>query len=476
MSKQNKGTKRKLDEEHKDAPKEKKPKIGKNDEDKDDEKKNDNKIKPKRVFKRPDKKKNSQVPLNPLIYLLFADEAKGKNGKDNNNNTKPPSPTPVTNECNNPLCNHMTFDEDPTILDPITLSKISNITDLITLGKAYHCKKNKEFNGINLRLLCNLIPPLTELHRMVGMKEVKEQMVNQILFFLQGFNKKDKCGTCKECAFNIPCVKNTEDMLHTVITGPPGVGKTELGKILAKVYKEMGILSKGTFRVVSRSDLIGKYLGHTAAKTQEVINECQGGVMFIDEAYSLGNEEGRDSFSKECLDTLNQNLSEKRDFLCIIAGYKEQLEKCFFNYNDGLRRRFTFRYDIKGYDGKELRDIFLTKVRKNGWTYEDLNVNQEPTEIENENQENENYKKLSKFFKKSKDKFPNYGGDMETLFLNAKIIHSNRMVFGEPDKRRVITLEDMEEAIKKYLKNRKYDEKKKKGKTKYETITTSFYG
>merc|ERR1711991_1200935 len=110
---------------------------------------------------------------------------------------------------------------------------------------------------------------------------------------------------------------NNDDMLHTVITGPPGVGKTELGRILGHIYKGMGVLKKGHLKIVKRSDLIGKYLGHTAAKTQDVIDECSGGVMFIDEAYSLCNKEGRDSFSKECIDTLNQNLTERRDFLCI---------------------------------------------------------------------------------------------------------------------------------------------------------------
>src|SRR4029078_8344221 len=127
----------------------------------------------------------------------------------------------------------------------------------------------------------------------------------------------------------------------------------------SKVYKEMGVLSKGHFTLVTRSDLIAKYLGQTAIKTQEVINNCEGGVMFIDEAYALGHSEGRDSFSKECLDTLNQNLSEKRDFLCIIAGYKDALEKCFFSMNDGLARRFNFRYDIESYTPEELMEIFL---------------------------------------------------------------------------------------------------------------------
>jgi len=183
---------------------------------------------------------------------------------------------------------------------------------------------------MNLRILCNLVNPLTELNNMVGMANVKEHMVDQILFFLQGFNVITRCGKCTDCTFGLACIKTQTEMLHTVITGPPGVGKTELGKILGKVYKELGILSNDTFKLVTRSDLIAGYLGQTAIKTQKVIDEAKGGVLFIDEAYSLGNAELRDSFSKECIDTLNQNLSERRDFLCIIAGYKEELEKCFF--------------------------------------------------------------------------------------------------------------------------------------------------
>ena len=89
-------------------------------------------------------------------------------------------------------------------------------------------------------------------------------------------------------------------MLHTSIEGPPGVGKTKLGRILAHIYSALDIIPSKRFKRVRRTDLIGKYLGHTAHKTQEVINEAEGGVLFIDEAYSLGDNENRDSFSKEC--------------------------------------------------------------------------------------------------------------------------------------------------------------------------------
>ena len=373
--------------------------------------------------------------------------------------------------CNNPLCDHKDYKKNEQRTDhkktkPVV---INDVTDMIKLGKTYHCKKNKEYYGINLRILCNLVPPLTELNQLIGMESVKTNIVNQIVFFLQGFNKNDKCGDCVDCCYNLPCARNlSNDMLHTVITGPPGVGKTELGKILGKVYKAMGVLSKGTMKVVSRSDLIGKYLGHTAAKTQNAINDCIGGVMFIDEAYALGNNEGRDSFSKECIDTLNQNLTEKRDFLCIIAGYKDALDNCFFNYNEGLKRRFTFRYDIKKYSHIELKQIFNIKIKKEGWTTEYELCDKDDAEITMNKHTME--QKLNEFFERNMENFPNFGGDIETLFLNCKISHSKRVLFLSKHDKKKLTLDDIQSGFEVYLKNRQYkedEEAKKYNNSKY---------
>ena len=114
------------------------------------------------------------------------------------------------------------------------------------------------------------------------------------------------------------------DMLHTIIQGPPGVGKTELGKILCDLYSSLGVLKNKKYIIAKRSDLIGGYLGQTAIKTQAFIDKAKGGVLFIDEAYSLGDADKKDSFSKECIDTLNLNLTEnKHQMMCIIAGYKD---------------------------------------------------------------------------------------------------------------------------------------------------------
>lgn len=373
-----------------------------------------------------------------------------------NSVTKHRSSKNVSTFCKNPYCNHKTLLEDPTSVIIPNVKNIRNIEDLITLGKSYHCQKNLTFAGLNLRILCNLVSPLTELSKMVGMTSVKEHIVNQILFFLQGHHSGNKCNNCIDCTYGLTCLNSQTEMLHTVISGPPGVGKTEFGKILGKVYKEMGILSKGTFKLVTRADLVAGYLGQTAIKTQEVIDSAMGGVLFIDEAYSLGNSDLRDSFSKECIDTLNQNLSERRDFLCIIAGYENELEKCFFKYNEGLRRRFTFRYNIVPYNHEELFEIFNRKVDAINWsTFYTPQIDDSQEILDNKKSMKSQVVSL---FKQNTRSFPNYGGDMETLVLNCKIVHSQRCSFDETHKK-CLSLEDITKGIQTFVNHRRYDKK-----------------
>lgn len=395
--------------------------------------------------------------LTELCKLLFTEK---NNGIVENNANRQKNKNKLENLCKNPMCDHKSYEEDssPINFDLPMISSISSINDLITLGKSYHCKKNTQYAGMNLRVLCNLVAPLTELSGMVGMESVKQHIVNQILFFLQGNHNSGKCNQCIDCVYNLPCLNSQTEMLHTAITGPPGVGKTEFGKILGKVYKEMGILSKGTFKLVTRADLIAGYLGQTAIKTQKVIDEARGGVLFIDEAYSLGNSELRDSFSKECIDTLNQNLSERRDFLCIIAGYEKELEKCFFNYNEGLRRRFSFRYNFVPYDYKELLQIFEKKINLSNWEISYKPNNDDSLDVTNLkiNQRDT----ILKLFKKNNTSFPNFGGDMETLLLNCKIAHTKRCTFSDRE-RRVITVGDIEEGLQSFVNHRKYHNKLK---------------
>jgi len=228
--------------------------------------------------------------------------------------------------------------------------EINNINDLLSLIEKYPLNDKIEYN-INMNSLHKIKEPLIELNNMIGMKNIKENILYQLLYFIQDMHK---IGT------------NTNDFMHTVIYGIPGTGKTEVAKIIGKIFANLGILKKGTFKKVTRNDLIAGYLGQTAIKTKAVINESLGGVLFIDEVYSLGNIEKRDSFSKECIDTLCEALSDKKDeLMVIIAGYEKEINECFFSYNEGLSSRFTWRFNTDEYNSDELYQIFKKKMCEN---------------------------------------------------------------------------------------------------------------
>lgn len=321
--------------------------------------------------------------------------------------------------------------------------EVNTIDDFIKLGELYDKEDYTHVYNISLKTVFKVSKPLKKLQELVGMSDVKESICDQIIYFLLGFNNKAN-STCKWGGEE----KINNDMLHTVISGPPGCGKTELGKILGEIYKEMGILSNGKLHIKKRADLVGKYLGHTAPKTQKAIDDASGGVLFIDEAYSLGHKTGRDSFSKECLDVLNMNLSERRDFLCIIAGYKDSLNNEFFAMNPGLKRRFSFWYHINGYDAEELRDIFLLKLKKTEWVFEgyvekDIDEQDRLMEI------------LSDFFDRNKKHFPHFGGDVETFVMKCKISHARRVLTKPTKIHKILTMEDLHNGLRPMKNNKR---------------------
>ena len=309
-------------------------------------------------------------------------------------------------------------DENVQIKETITIEEdIKNISDLLRIIDTYKCDPSIKYN-INMKALHNIKEPLIELNNMIGMADLKSNIVDQILYFAQGLHK------------------GTGDFMHTVIYGPPGTGKTEAAKIMGKIYSNLGILKKGTFKKVTRSDLIAGYLGQTALKTQDVIKEALGGVLFIDEAYALGNSEKRDSFAKECIDTLCEALSDnKENLMVIIAGYEKELKDCFFSFNQGLDSRFTWRFKTDDYTGEDLHNIFVKKVKDIGW------------EISEES-------KISvDWFKKNKNYLRFYGRDIETLLSKCKIAHSKRVFTRPESEKKKLVLKDLEKGFEIYLKN-----------------------
>ena len=244
------------------------------------------------------------------------------------------------------------------------------------------------------------------------------------------------------------------DFMHTVIYGPPGSGKTEVAKIIGRIFSNLGILNKKIFKKVSRNDLVAGYLGQTAIKTKDMIKASLGGVLFIDEAYSLGNSEKRDSFAKECVDTLCEALSEhKHNWMVIIAGYEKELNDCFFSLNEGLNSRFTWRFKLDPYKANELKSIYEKQVRDYGWTIATgSNKGQELPES---------------WFATKMDYFTTYGRDMETLFTKTKIAHGRRVFCLPVSEKKIITIDDLENGFKLFIENPEVKDRKERGSGPY---------
>ena len=146
---------------------------------------------------------------------------------------------------------------------------------------------------------------------------------------------------------------------HMIFTGNPGTGKTTMARLVARLFKALGLLSQGQLIEVSRSDLVGRYVGHTAPLTQQIIESALGGVLFIDEAYSLVRGKD-DSFGLEAVDTLVKGMEDHRDDLIVIlAGYSREMEE-FLNANSGLKSRFPNNLNFADYTGSELTQIAVS--------------------------------------------------------------------------------------------------------------------
>lgn len=300
-------------------------------------------------------------------------------------------------------------------------SSINTLSDLITIINENEYRVDTEYN-IDLKSLHNIKTELNQLNSMIGMESMKQAVIDQLIYFIQ----------------ELHIGKEVNDYKNTVFYGPPGTGKTDVAKIIGKMYSKLGILKNNVFKKVTRNDLIAGYLGQTAIKTRKVIDECLGGVLFIDEAYSLGNSENNDTYSKECLDVLCEAMSDnKTNLMVIIAGYEEELNETFFKTNQGLQSRFIWRFSMGEYSPKEMNLIFKKMTLEQEWGFvDDLEI-------------------TDRWFEGKKDTFKNYGRDMELLLTYTKIAHGRRVYGKDKELRKKISLDDINKGYQTFIKNRK---------------------
>lgn len=334
-------------------------------------------------------------------------------------------------------------DTEPIIKEKVFINKeVKCLLDLINMCDEYPDAENIEYN-INMKSIRKIRPHLEELNALIGMHTLKENIVDQILYYVQDFHKMNGAQSCPT------------DYMHTVIYGPPGTGKTEVAKIMGKIFSNLGVLTSGVFKKVTRDDLVAGYLGQTATKTKEVLKSCRGGVLFIDEAYALGNSEKRDSFSKESIDTICEALSDMRgELMCIIAGYEKELKQCFFSYNEGLESRFTWQFKIDEYKPDEMNMIFNKKVKDLGWKMK--------------SEENNDW------FDKNMGYFKYFGRDMETLLSKTKIAHSRRVFCLPNENKGILSKEDLEKGMKMFMNNEAIQKRQEEENVRKQIYNTMF--
>lgn len=193
--------------------------------------------------------------------------------------------------------------------------------------------------------------PIEELNSLIGLDDVKEE-VKTLANIVKIQKQREEQG-----------LKNASISYHCVFSGSPGTGKTTVARILARIYKDLGVIKKGHLVETDRSGLIGEYVGQTGPKTNHLIDSALGGVLFIDEAYALLDSKGG-GYGEEAVATLLKRMEDDRDNLVVIvAGYKNEMKR-FIDSNPGLQSRFNRYIDFPDYTGDELYKIFMMRAKK----------------------------------------------------------------------------------------------------------------
>ena len=198
-----------------------------------------------------------------------------------------------------------------------------------------------------------------ELNSLIGLENVKKE-IEDLVIFNKVQKNREKIG-----------LKKTNRTMHMAFLGNPGTGKTTVARIVGNMYRSLGILSKGHFIEATRTDLIAEYQGQTALKVKRLIQKAKGGVLFIDEAYRITENEKSDSYGRECLTELTKALEDYRDDLVVIVAGYDDLMKKFFESNPGLKSRFNYFIMFEDYTVDQMLDIFLSYCKNEEYTLND---------------------------------------------------------------------------------------------------------
>lgn len=307
----------------------------------------------------------------------------------------------------------MVRDELVNIALECKIKNINKITDTVVKEDL----KRKYYKNSNMQRDLNN-NAMEELESMIGMRVVKKQ-VEQVVNYINVNKKRGKMP-----------------MLHMCFSGNPGTGKTTAARIIGKIFSQMKILSeKEIFVEAQRADLIGEYVGQTAPKTMEKIDEANGGILFIDEAYTLSSyiqdEAGRD-YGAECIGTLIKEMEDKRDSLCVIlAGYSNEMDH-LLKANPGFESRIQFKIEFPDYTEEELYEIFRKMAGEESYK---ISNNVKPVLIE--------------YFAKEKlkDNFSN-GRCARNLFEKVKFEQANRVSKEEKANMDLIKKCDVENVVR----------------------------
>ena len=241
--------------------------------------------------------------------------------------------------------------------------RLKNLKENNVLKKNVKNINNSSKNLIGQKNNNDLEKLLKTLNSFIGLKDVKKE-IESLINFQQIQLERDKYGFRNEPINN-----------HMVFYGPPGTGKTEIARLVGKIFKCLGILSKGHFIEADRSSLIGGYIGQTAIKTNDILNTALGGILFIDEAYSLNSPSVNGDFGAECIATILKFMEDHRDdFVLIVAGYEKEMTE-FLKVNAGLKSRFNSQLYFPNFTEKELLEILLKISQDKGYVIQDSSKN-----------------------------------------------------------------------------------------------------